>query len=126
MAFWQRAHEGELWIDHRFSPGLPAEAARCIGLDPSDVKEGKLFEAATMGCSHCNSVVIKNPNRTRERATCLQCSNHYICDWCDAERRRPEYVHRPFREVVDLVRSGKFTLAPGSTAVRPILVPTVT
>lgn len=124
MALSQKAYEGELFIDHRASPGLPAAIAHNRGFDPQQVGEGKLFEAATRTCSHCQTRVVLNPLRQRERATCLHCASHYICDLCDAERRRPDYVHRSFRDVIDMVCSGKYAIAPGSTSVRPLLVPT--
>jgi len=114
--------EGEIFIDHRASPGIPPLQARQMGCDPSQLGEGKLFEAATIACEHCNRFVIKNPLRTRERAFCMQCGGAYICDLCDDERRKPDYVHMPFRKIVDLVASGKATLV--SLGVRPLLVPT--
>jgi len=112
--------EGEVMIDHRASPGLTADEAAKFGFHPDQVKEGALFEAATMTCAHCNRVVIRNPLRVRERATCLQC-NQYICDLCDGARRQPDYVHRPWKAIADLVQSGKFTMA--GTSVNPVLIP---
>jgi len=114
--------EGELFIDHRASPGMPPAQARQLGYEPSQVGEGSLFEAATIQCQHCNRMVVRNPLRERERAYCMQCAGAYICDLCDDERRKPDYVHLPFRKVVDLVASGKATLV--SMGVRPLLVPT--
>jgi hypothetical protein len=40
----------------------------------------------TLTCAHCNTVVLLNPARTRERAHCRRCSS-YICDrpGCRAE-----------------------------------------
>lgn len=123
MAFSQKAFEGELFVDHRASPGLPAHVAIRAGYDPAETGEGKIFERATKYCSHCQARVILNPLRERDRATCLKCSNHYICDLCDAERRRPDYVHRSLKEVCELVASGDYVLGAGTTAVRPILIP---
>ncbi len=57
---------GELTLDHRASGG-------------------RLFEAGTYTCTHCNAVVVLNPQRTRERYKCRGC-NHHICDNCAAER----------------------------------------
>lgn len=45
------------------------------------VSGGKLFEADTSTCSHCQRVVVLNPDRTRERGFCRKCY-HYICDQC--------------------------------------------
>jgi len=114
--------EGELFVDHRASPGLPPGVARQMGYEPSQVGEGKLFEAATIMCLHCNRVIIKNPLRERERAFCMQCGGAYICDLCDDERRKADYVHMPFKKIVDLVATGKATVV--SLGGRPLLIPT--
>jgi hypothetical protein len=114
--------EGEIFIDHRASPGLPANVARHLGYDPVQVAEGTLFEAATIMCEHCHRIVVRNPLRERERAFCMQCGGAYICDLCDDERRKPDYVHMPFRKIVDMVASGEAAVV--SLGVRPILVPT--
>lgn len=42
------------------------------------------FEADTYTCSHCNGVVVMNPQRVRERYKCKGC-NHHICDGCTAK-----------------------------------------
>jgi hypothetical protein len=42
------------------------------------------FEADTYTCSHCNYVVVLNPQRVRERYKCKSC-NHNICDGCAAK-----------------------------------------
>ena len=107
MAFTQGAYEGEIWVSHKASPGLTEAQARLLGYDPAQCREGKVFEAAILTCSHCDQRLIKNPLRERARASCLHCSNHYICDLCDAERRKSDYVHRPFQQVKDLVLEGK-------------------
>jgi hypothetical protein len=117
-----RQSYGELFVDHRASPGLPEGVARRLGYDPKQTGPGKLFEAATLMCEHCHGIVITNPLRDRERAFCRQCGGAYICDLCDDERRKPDYEHMPFRKIVDLVASGKAELV--SLGVRPLLVPT--
>jgi len=43
------------------------------------------FEADTYTCSHCQFVVIMNPDRKRERYKCSGC-NHHVCDGCAAKR----------------------------------------
>lgn len=58
---------GYLLIDHRASPGTPAVAG------------GTLFEADTFTCCHCNGVVVKNPQRVRDRHMCFKCG-HLTCD----------------------------------------------
>ena len=85
-------HEGYLLIDHRASPGVPDAIAVKTGFDPKQLREGKILESATTKCAHCLCVVIKHPMRIRERAFCQKC-NQYICDWCDAERCKPDYKH---------------------------------
>lgn len=114
-------------LDHRASPGLTEAEARKMGYEPSLVGEGKMLEAAVLICAHCNQPVIKNPLRTRERYSCMECRSHsgtpmYICDGCNVQRLQPNYVHTPFRKIVDLVGSGKATVARlGSN---PLLIPT--
>ena len=90
--------EGELFIDHRASPGLTEEVARISGYDPNMVKEGKVYEVATLTCSHCKNSVVKNPFRTRPRENCSKCGNHYICDFCYADMQRSDYVHTSFEK----------------------------
>lgn len=97
---------GYIMVDHRASPGIPEDMAIKLGYHPKQVKEGSTFESAVMSCSHCNTQVILNPLRTRERHYCPKC-NLYICDWCEAARHQPDYVHRSMAEYADLVMSGK-------------------
>jgi len=101
-----RKYDGYLMIDHRASPGIPAEIAHLANLDPKQCGEGKLLEAATLSCSHCRCAVILNPLRTRERAYCQKC-DHYICDFCAAMASTSDYSHLPFEKLADLT----FTLA---------------
>lgn len=63
----KRSQEGYLLIDHRASPGTTL------------VPEGAAYESATITCSHCQTVVVLNPLRTRERGYCRRC-DHYVCD----------------------------------------------
>lgn len=93
---------GYLMIDHRASPGLPEEIARKNGLDPRYCKEGQVFEASTLTCAHCRTVVVKNPFRTRERASCPKCNFHYICDACALAMARPDYEHMPFAKFAEM------------------------
>jgi len=113
---------GYLFVDHRASPGIPADKARQMGYEPSQVGEGKVMEADTMTCAHCRDIFIKNPLRTRERYYCMECGGDYICDLCNAERLKSDYVHLPFQQIVDLVATGEFT--PVTLGVRPLLVAT--
>ena len=96
--------EGYLLIDHRASPGLPEDIALMTGLDPALVKEGKMFEAGTLTCAHCKTTMVKNLFRTRERYNCPKCSHKYICDYCAADMRAPDYDHKPFEKKVDITK----------------------
>lgn|SRR5215813_360366 len=120
MPFSKKSNDGEVFLDHRASPGIPPELAQRLGYHPNQVKEGTTFESATLGCPHCGSCVVLNPLRTRERAHCYQC-NAYICDGCDAVRHEPDYVHRTIQEVKELVGSGKYIMVGGSMS-RPVLI----
>lgn len=96
-----RKHDGYLLIDHRASPGLPADIAQAVNLDPKQCGEGQVLEAATLSCSHCRCVVVINPLRTRERAYCAKC-DHYICDLCAAAACQAAYQHLPYAKLTDL------------------------
>lgn len=100
-----RIGEGYLLIDHRASPGLPADMARAAGFEPREMAEGAMLEKATMTCSHCGSVVVLNTARTRERAYCGKC-DHYICDGCQFLSTRPDYQHQPLTQQIDRVLDG--------------------
>lgn len=95
-----KRHEGYLMIDHRASPGIPADVAVKLGFLPGEVAEGALFEAATLTCKHCPGAWMKNPRRIRPRAYCKKC-DHYICDDCDRLAAEPGYVHRSRDEILD-------------------------
>jgi hypothetical protein len=121
MAFLKTSKDGELFLDHSASPGLPPGVAQRMDLPPELVGEGGRMHAATLGCPHCGGVVFLNPMRKRERANCFKC-NAYICDGCAAVMRDPNYVHRTFAELAELVQSGKWAVS-GPTC-NPILTPT--
>lgn len=108
--------EGYLFVDHSASPGIPADVALTIGLDPNLVREGKVLEAATMTCVHCKSAVVKNPFRQRERNYCQKCGGKFICDDCALLARLSAYDHTPFEKRVDLAKDAeaKGTPALGS------------
>lgn len=93
--------KGYLLIDHSASPGIDEGTALQVGLDPTLVGEGKRLEADTLTCAHCKGVVLRNPFRTRERASCPKCGHHYICDGCEFLSRQPDYIHLPFTKLRD-------------------------
>jgi len=122
MAFFTKdTHSGEIEIDHRASPGIPAAQAERMGIHPSAVKEGAVTRLRTLGCCHCGGVWIENPWRQRPRNHCVKCDK-YLCDSCAAVAHEPGYVHRSFQQLADEVRSGKLVIV-GGTASRPILKP---
>lgn len=69
----QPTNLGYLMLDNRASGDLPPGVS------------SPFFEAATYTCTHCQSVVVMNPERKRERYKCSGC-NHLICDNCGAKR----------------------------------------
>ena len=101
MVSWRRDPDGYLLIDQTDSPGFAPAVAVEAGrrsIAPH-VGPGKKFEAATLYCNHCERIVVKNPDRTRDRARCWKC-DHFICDWCKAELIRTG-VCKPFKQVID-------------------------
>lgn len=103
-----KKHFGEVETSH-FGPGVGRYAA------------DKTVREATLSCRHCGTHVVINPDRERERGFCRLC-NRYICDHCKAASVLPDYVHRTFSDIADLVMSGKYTLS-GSVS-NPVLIPT--
>lgn len=114
--------KGHLIVDHRASPGIPEDLARRWGYDPKTVAEGKVYEADTMNCAHCNAPKRLTPGRPEELEFCILCNGDYICDPCAAEKLKPDYKHLPFRKIVDLVGAGEATAV--RLGVRPLLVST--
>lgn len=93
----KRQHEGYLQIDHRDSPGVSRDTSPQVQ-DVPFFGSG-LFESATITCSHCQRVVVLNPDRSRERGYCKKC-DHYICDTCSTLLAKTmECV--PFRKILD-------------------------
>lgn len=100
-------------IDHRGTQSLPEEMVRHMGL-PTGSGRG-LFESATITCNHCKTVVILNPDRSRERAWCKGC-DHYLCDGCGVIRQQSAGACKTFDELVDEVQ--KAALVADSTGER--------
>jgi hypothetical protein len=98
-----RDHEGYLIMDHSQTEGVPDEVVVRLGL-PAGAGKG-VFETATFTCSHCQTVVIINPDRKRQRAYCRGC-NHLLCDPCGAERALTG-VCRTFEQKIDLFLASK-------------------
>lgn len=86
MMHSKRSHEGFLMIDDR-----------CSGAG--------LQECATITCAHCHSIVVLNPQRTRERGYCRRC-DHYVCDnpACNVDCL-------PFKQVLDTLQKKAYKQA---------------
>jgi hypothetical protein len=93
----KRRHEGYLLIDHRAGDGIDASFARRVG--GIAVPGGSTFESATFTCSHCQVVVILNPDRARARGYCPKC-DHHICDRCETTRALTGAC-KPFKQILD-------------------------
>ena len=80
----KRRHEGYVLIDNRESPGVTASFVQQNGqkgVGVPVVTKGKMLEASTITCAHCQRGVILNPQRAHEREWCSYC-DHYLCDNC--------------------------------------------
>ena len=80
--------EGYLLVDHSACP---------------DFRPGALptqFESATITCSHCQRVVVLNPDRTRSRGYCRKC-DHYVCDECELERVQSGGACLTFNQIIE-------------------------
>lgn len=92
-----RIQEGYLLIDNRFSPGVTEEFVHASGKDAPVVGADRIWESATVTCSHCNAIVILNPNRSRPRGYCRKCDS-YVCD-------KPGCAEcLPFEKTIDTLR----------------------
>lgn len=94
---------GTLIIDHSNSPGIPPEMAaewefRGIPVAPAGVR----LEMDTHTCSHCQSVVLRNPLRKRPREVCRRCM-HVVCDRCVT-------FCEPFKKIADQVAAGHLVI----------------
>lgn len=97
-----RRLEGELLIDHSSSPGIPAGLAdkwRAQGVTVA--APGEKLECGTYTCRHCQTIVILNASRTRERNVCRKCMA-IVCD-------RPTCVLecQPFARIIERALSGR-------------------
>lgn len=84
------------------------------------VSGGKLFEASTYTCTHCNSVVVLNPERQRERMKCVACS-HQICDNCGAAYSQTRECLSLKRRADELLESAARQVQAGGSSL--ILLP---
>lgn len=102
--------EGWLMIDHSNSPGIPEDLARQWAAQGTVVRPGTgKLEAASYTCPHCNSIVVKNPRRTRPREICRKCMA-VVCD-----RASCVLECQPFEVLIERVSSGKVLHVDPST-----------
>jgi len=93
-------------LDHTAAVGVPDEVVIAAGLP---VGSGRgLFEADAYTCSHCQAVVVLNPDRKRERGYCKGC-DRVVCDRCMAARLAGAKC-RTFRQLLDELQSAAPTL----------------
>jgi len=104
MSRSKRAHEGELMIDHRFTPGMPDKLMMPNGF-PAGAGHG-LFEAPTYTCNHCPQIVLVNPLRNRQRAWCRHC-DRYLCDRCGGILAATRAC-KPYTRVLDELQEQAF------------------
>lgn len=94
--------EGEFLMDNRVNPGVSDEIVVAQGLPPGAGRG--VFETACYTCSHCETVVFKNDQRTRPRGFCKKC-NHILCDECDAKYHASGHQCIPFKAFAEEVRN---------------------
>lgn len=94
--FSKKSTEGWIMIDHSACEGVSYDIAQQTGSMP--VGSGMKFESATITCSHCQKVVILNPDRSRSRGYCPNC-DHYVCDGC--EQIRLTQGCKTYKQVMD-------------------------
>jgi hypothetical protein len=96
----KRTREGYVEIDCRDGVGITPEQAAQAGCNTLAVATGEVFKSATITCSHCERIVILNPDRTRSRGYCPKC-DAYVCDDCEAVRVASGGACKPFKQVID-------------------------
>lgn len=104
-------------MDHSQGPGVPDEIVVGQGLVPGAGQ--KLFESSTFTCSHCETVVVMNPDRSRSRGYCPKC-DHLVCDGCEARRVASGGVCYPFKamcqDLLEMIDKGKSLILVNSDA----------
>ena len=90
---------GYLQIDHRDSPGLTEAQIAGTG-SPLPLNAGRSnFEADVVSCRHCQTMIMLNPFRQRERHMCYGCGR-YICDNCYLTYKISG-ICKPFSKVIE-------------------------
>lgn len=98
--------EGVLLTEH-FGPGVQfySQTLQNVLCYPAELR----VEQATLWCGHCSTCFLPNPDRDRPREYCRSC-DAYLCDPCARTACKPDYIHRSFKQIRDLIASGKWTL----------------
>jgi hypothetical protein len=92
--------EGELTLDHRDSPGVPADMLHKVGL-PAEAGRG-LFQTPIYTCGHCQrgvTVIVKPFGMREKRYVCSQCRK-VLCDEC-GKRKALTGMCDPFEAKVE-------------------------
>lgn len=93
--------EGELLLDHRNSPGVPADMLRQVGLPP-EAGHG-LYRCPTYTCNHCQkgvNVIVGALGTREKRYVCSGCRK-VLCEEC-ARRKSLTGVCEPFEEKIEI------------------------
>src|SRR6202142_218659 len=114
----KRSLEGYMLMDNSQSPGVPDSVMVRDGLPRGSgfIK----FESATITCSHCETVVILNPDRSRPKGYCKGC-DHYLCDNCEAKRFLGEPCY-PWKARIEDLREEVAKGVPYESAYEQIFV----
>jgi Ni2+-binding GTPase involved in maturation of urease and hydrogenase len=103
-------------IDNRQSQGVPDDVMVELGY-PVGAGKG-LYESATYTCSHCHSVVVIEPKRTRERGFCRGCSRQ-ICDGCNAIKAKTFECHSMAQIIEETLEAAVRQSDSGSSILLP-------
>lgn len=107
-----KQHEGVIYIDNRINAGVPDEVMVAMGY-PVGSGHG-VYESATYTCSHCHTVVIIEPKRTRERGYCRGC-NRQICDGCNAVKAKTLSCNSMEKIIDETLEAAVKQAEPGSS-----------
>ncbi len=95
----QRTGEGYLQIDHRDSPGITDDEIVRLGMAIPLGHGQENLELPILKCWHCQTMLVRNPLRVRDRGYCPGC-DRYLCDLCN-DKRIKTGICRPWTQVFD-------------------------
>ena len=96
--------EGYLLIDNRGAEGVSEDVIRASGKQFVCAPAGGVLEAAVNTCCHCQTQVIRNPDRVRPRNYCRSC-DQYVCDDPNCN---DQSFHLPVAKLFDTVQENTF------------------